>query len=51
MNCPGQGLGFRNQWDGVPDEAFMVTVFDNDVLPDGGGIARYRDEFDAAFTD
>jgi putative acetyltransferase len=45
------GHGLRCQWGGVPDEAFMVTVFDNDVLPDGGGIARYRDEFDAAFTD
>jgi len=41
-------LGLRSQWDGVPDEAFMVTVFDPDVLPDGGGVARYRDEFDAA---
>jgi len=41
-------LLLRSQWDGVPDEAFMVKVFDPDVLPDGGGVARYRDEFDAA---
>jgi len=41
-------LGLRSQWDGVPDEAFMVLVFDPAVLPDGGGVARYRDEFDAA---
>ena len=37
-----------SQWEGVPDEAFMVLVFDNDALPKAGGIARYRDEFDEA---
>jgi putative acetyltransferase len=41
-------LGLRSQWDGVPDEAFLVLVFDPAALPDGGGVARYRDEFDAA---
>jgi putative acetyltransferase len=40
--------GLRSQWDGVPDEAFMVKVFDTGALPVGGGVARYRDEFDAA---
>jgi putative acetyltransferase len=41
-------FGLRSQWDGIPDEAFMVLVFDPTVLPDGGGVARYRDEFDNA---
>ena len=41
-------FGLRSQWEGVPDEAFMVTVFDRGAMPDGGGVARYRDEFDAA---
>jgi putative acetyltransferase len=41
-------FALRSQWDGVPDEAFMVKVFDRGALPDGGGVARYRDEFDAA---
>ena len=41
-------FGLRSQWDGVPDEAFMVLVVDHGTLPDGGGVARYRDEFDAA---
>ncbi len=36
------------QWEGVPDEAFMVVIFDRDVLPGEGGIARYRAEFDEA---
>lgn len=38
----------RCQWEGVPDEAFMVAVLDNDALPKAGGIARYRGEFDDA---
>ncbi len=38
----------RCQWEGVPDEAFMVVVFDRALLPEGGGIARYREEFDEA---
>ena len=42
------GYGLKSQWDGVPDEAFMVTVFTEGVMPVGGGVARYRDEFDAA---
>jgi putative acetyltransferase len=41
-------LGLRSQWDGVPDEAFMMLIFDPDVIPSGGGVAKYRDEFDDA---
>ena len=37
-----------SQWEGVPDEAFMVVVFDGAVLPKAGGKARYRGEFDDA---
>jgi putative acetyltransferase len=40
--------GLRCQWPGVPDEAFMVLVFDAHALPAEGAVARYRDEFDAA---
>ena len=40
--------GLSCQWPGVPDEAFMVIVFDPSSLPESGGTARYRDEFDAA---
>ena len=36
------------QWKGVPDKAFMVFIFDRDVLPTEGGITRYRAEFDEA---
>ena len=38
----------RSQWEGIPDEAFMVVVFDKETLPKAGDIARYRDEFDEA---
>ena len=38
----------RCQWEGVPDEAFMVAVLDTDALPKAGGVARYRREFDDA---
>jgi len=38
----------RSQWEGVPDEAFLVIVFAGGILPVAGGIARYHDAFDAA---
>jgi putative acetyltransferase len=40
--------GLTCQWKDVPDEAFMVLVFDPNALRDVSGVARYRDEFDAA---
>ncbi|MCG8081121.1 MAG: N-acetyltransferase, partial [Candidatus Thiodiazotropha taylori] len=38
----------HSQWEGVPDDAFMIAVFDQAVIPRHGGVARYRDEFDEA---
>ncbi len=38
----------RSQWEGIPDEAFMVAVFDREAIPEAGGVARYRNEFDDA---
>ena len=40
--------GLRCQWQGVPDEAFMVIFFDETLKQGVSGIARYRDEFDEA---
>jgi putative acetyltransferase len=37
-----------SQWEGVPDEAFMIAVYDKAVLPESGGIAKYVDEFNEA---
>jgi putative acetyltransferase len=40
--------GIRSQWDGVPDEAFMISILDLAALRGLTGVARYRDEFDEA---
>jgi putative acetyltransferase len=41
-------LGVRSQWDGMPDEAFMIRPRDPSAGPPLAGLARYRPEFDAA---
>ena len=40
--------GIISQWEGVPDEAFMVLVLDEAEFKDASGVGRYRAEFDAA---
>jgi len=40
--------GLVCQWDEVPDEAVMVTVFDERRMRGIAGMVRYREEFDAA---
>ena len=45
---PASRYNLKSQWESVPDEAFMVIVFDRNVLPMEGGIARYRAEFNKA---
>jgi putative acetyltransferase len=40
--------GLACQWKDVPGEALRVLVFDPDALRGVSGVARYRDEFDAA---
>lgn len=42
------GFGITSQWEGVPDAAFMIMVFDESALPAGAAIAYYRPEFDQA---
>ena len=36
----------ESQWRDVPDEAFMILPFDREAFTKGGGVARYRQEFD-----
>ena len=36
------------QWDGIPDEAFMIMVLNKSALTGISGVARYRSEFDEA---
>ena len=40
--------GVRCQWEGVPDEAFMILVNEEGAIPAEGGIIRYREEFSEA---
>jgi putative acetyltransferase len=40
--------GLTCQWEEVPDEAFMVLVFDADAMEGVSGVAAYRDEFNEA---
>lgn len=38
--------GLHSQWEGIPDEAFMVRILDAAAMKDVSGVARYRPEFD-----
>ena len=45
---PASQHGLTCQWDGVPDQAFMVLVLDERTMSSVTGVASYRDEFDQA---
>ncbi|MHC4626683.1 MAG: GNAT family N-acetyltransferase [Planctomycetota bacterium] len=45
---PASKYGLRSQWEGVPDDAFMVVMLDREAMEGVSGVARYRDEFDEA---
>jgi putative acetyltransferase len=45
---PASRYGLAPQWEGIPDEAFMVLLLDETAKADLSGIARYLDEFDQA---
>ena len=40
--------GLKSQWEGIPDEAFMVMILDKSVMLKVSGVARYREEFNVA---
>ncbi len=40
--------GLSTQWEGVPDDAFMVLILDGDAMAGTSGVVRYRDEFSDA---
>jgi putative acetyltransferase len=42
------GRNIRTQWDGVPDEAFMILVMDHEAMQNVSGIAIFRYEFSDA---
>jgi putative acetyltransferase len=45
---PASKHGLRNQWEGVPEEAFMAVILDHGAMEGVSGVVRYRDEFDEA---
>ena len=40
--------GVRCQWEGVPDDAFMVLILEASIASQVAGLAKYRREFDEA---
>jgi putative acetyltransferase len=45
---PASRYGISSEYDGVPDEAFMILVLDESALAGVTGTAKYRPEFAAA---
>ena len=43
---PTSRHGLSCQWEGVPDEAFMILILDEVAIAGVSGTIRYRDEFD-----
>jgi putative acetyltransferase len=45
---PASQHGITSQWEGIPDDAFMMLVLRGDALRGVAGVARYRPEFNEA---
>jgi putative acetyltransferase len=45
---PASGYNISCQWQGIPDDTFMIFVFDQITLQNVSGVAKYRDEFNEA---
>ena len=45
---PASKYSIKSQWDGVPDEAFMIAIFNHKAMHKVEGVARYREEFNKA---
>ncbi len=45
---PGSRYGIESQWEGVPDDAFMILWLDRSMANQVTGIAKYRAEFSEA---
>ena len=48
---PASKHGIVCQWEGIPDEAFMVMILDEKTMAAVSGTARYRPEFDQAMRE
>jgi putative acetyltransferase len=45
---PASQRGIACQWEGVPDEAFMILMLDAGTMDGVSGVAKYREEFNEA---
>jgi putative acetyltransferase len=43
---PCSAHGITSQWEGIPDNAFMILVLDAQTMTGVSGVAKYRKEFD-----
>ncbi|MHC4244392.1 MAG: GNAT family N-acetyltransferase [Planctomycetota bacterium] len=48
---PASRHNLRSQWEGIPDEAFMILVFNQESLKGVRGVAKYREEFNEAMEE
>jgi putative acetyltransferase len=48
---PASRYNLESQWEGIPDEAFMILVFDQKALEGVHGVAKYREEFNEAMEE
>ena len=45
---PAARFNIKSQWEGVPDEAFMILIMDDKAMQNASGIVMFRDEFNEA---
>ncbi len=45
---PASRFGIKCQWEGIPDNAFMILWLDKSVMNQTSGVAKYRSEFNEA---
>ncbi|MGB8952623.1 MAG: N-acetyltransferase [Candidatus Aminicenantales bacterium] len=42
---PASRYGIKSQWDGVPDDVFMISWLNESAAKGVSGVAKYREEF------
>jgi len=45
---PASRYRIKSQWEGVPDNAFIILWLDKTMMDKVSGVAKYRDEFNEA---
>jgi len=45
---PATRFGIKSQWEGIPDDVFMILWLDTSMVNQITGTAKYRSEFDEA---